>query len=489
MEPQPKPSLIRELSSRIAYAFSGAMAGRVASAAAGVIIARALSVATFGTYMALWELALLCASLSETGLSTGIQREGAAERTRLSELTGNALFMRIILGAFALAIAFFVSGKMTSAPGAGIIYLFLAIASAAVFCADPLYGALQLLGRQNIVAAFESLRGMLMLLMSIGFLFFHAEVKTLAALQAIIYMGSFIAFALYSRKLLALRLNPRSMPRTFARSLVFGLSGQLFALYSKMPLLSLAFFAGNAATGLFSAAYRIADLAIVGGASIYLRAFIPSLFEYYHAGTSSFSAACSFLQSFMLLAGVVAATTLFALAEPVITLMMGEQYRDAAHLLRWLSPTVALSFITYVPDAAMTVSNRNPVKVFFQVLTTIIGACAAILLIPRLGAMGAVYTDLIIMGSQVALLVPYALKKGLVRRDDFIKVALPLAGVVLAAAASNYFGKGHPWTAAAWYSVASVAIVGLWALKSGKPMIRSIQSLTGLPSTGKGASE
>jgi hypothetical protein len=84
--------------------------------------------------------------------------------------------MRVCLGDDRrLTIAFFVSGtddrrtrRRDHLPPAG------GFASAAVFCADPLYGALQLLGRQNIVAAFESLRGILMLLMSIGFLSFSA---------------------------------------------------------------------------------------------------------------------------------------------------------------------------------------------------------------------------------------------------------------------------------------------------------------------------
>jgi O-antigen/teichoic acid export membrane protein len=377
---------------------------------------------------------------------------------------------------------------MTAAPGAGTIYLLLAVSSAALFCADPLYGALQLLGRQNIVAAFESLRGILMLLMSIAFLVFRAEVKMLAALQAVIYAGSFIAFALSTRRILALRFNPQSMLRTFGRSLIFGASGQLFALYSKLPLLSLAFFASGRATGLFSAAYRVADLAIVGGASVYLRAFIPSLFEYYHAGKAPFAAACSFLQSLMALAGVIAAATLFALAEPVITLLMGEQYRAAAHLLRWLSPTVALSFVTYVPDAAMTASNRNVVKVVFQAFATIIGAITAFLLVPRFGAMGAVFTDLIIMSVQVALFVPYAFRNGLVRPNDFSKVIPPLAGVVFAAATSNYFAGGRPWAVALWYCGIAGTIVLFWALKFGRPLIDSVHLLAAGPSSGKGVS-
>ena len=96
---------------RATYAFSGTLVGRLSAAAAGVIMARSLQAEMFGVYSALWELSLLCGSFTDTGMTIGMQRDGANDHSLLGGLLGNALFVRLAIGVPALVIAFFFRAK------------------------------------------------------------------------------------------------------------------------------------------------------------------------------------------------------------------------------------------------------------------------------------------------------------------------------------------------------------------------------------------
>jgi hypothetical protein len=238
-------------------------------------------------------------------------------------------------------------------------------------------------------------------------------------------MGSFLAFASVFAQTPRAPFQSASMLRTFTRSLVFGASGQLFALYSKLPLLSLAFFAG--------AGDRALSQRRTGSPTSRSSGARASTF-----GHSSRRSSSTIIRRQTIRRGVqfpakfdaarrrLAAATLFALAEPVITLLMGEQYRDAARLspLAFTHGRALIYHLCSRRGYDRFQPERRP-KFFSRFSTTLIGALTALLLIPRFGAMGAVFTDLAIMSVASCTARPVRFSKRPCQERRFRQSGIP----------------------------------------------------------------
>ncbi len=418
---------------RATYAFSGTLVGRLSAAAAGVIMARSLQAEMFGVYSALWELSLLCGSFTDTGMTIGMQRDGANNHSLLGGLLGNALFVRLAIGVPALVIAFFFSSKMTAGHLYGMVYLFLALASAAVFLSEPMYSVLQVLGRQRIVAAIESVRGVGSLLGIAALVVLRRGVTEMALLQAVIYIAVFVWLAVVTLRVSPPTFNFREAIRQFQTSFVYGISGLVFSLYSRIPFLYLSYFKGPMAVGYYAAAYRILSVLYVVGAGAYQRAFLPSLFGLHSKDIGAFRAAGNFMQKYFFIFGFFSAVALYIGADTVILLLMGHKYAPSIGIMRVLSLSVFLSFLLYSGDACMTAANKNYRKIVFQVVGTVAGAGAGLYLVQQYGIMGTACLDILIRLILLCLFLSYTYK---MHYMDFASIARFIPAFAIAVAGS-----------------------------------------------------
>jgi PST family polysaccharide transporter len=460
--PEHHKDIIGTLFKRASYALSGTFVGKVSSALAGIIIARSLGVALFGTYSALWELVLLCASITETGLTIGIQRDGAGDRKRLPELVGNALFMRIVIGIVALVIAYFFSSKLSRNPQAPLIYIFLSIASLVVIVSEPLFSGMLALGRQKTVAAFESIRGIVLLVGVSILMLCHCGVIALAMLQAALYVGTLIVLLFISYRHYGLSINFGSMWHAFSTSFIYGISGQLYSIYSRAPIVLLALFTNDKQVGYFTAAMRVVGIAQVIGGGMYSRAFVPSLFEYIKISRDKFNAASRFMFVYFTLLGALAGIGLFVLAEPIILILMGKQYHESIFILRVLAFALFLIFTNFAPDAAMTAGNKNVTKVLFQIFGPVAGLLSGPFLIHTFQAAGAAYTEIVIMMILLTLFLTFSVKEHFVSLKKLLQIGFPIIGIGLCGAICLVVFKHSFVPLIAVFCCSSSVILWLW---------------------------
>ena len=418
---------------RATYAFSGTLVGRLAAAAAGIIIARSLQAELFGVYSALWELALLCGSFTDTGMTVGLQRDGSRDRSKLGGLLGNALLVRVAIGFPALAVAWFFSTGMTGGKSYPAVYCFLALASATVFLAEPMYCVLQVLGRQRGVAIIESLRGILSLAAIALMVALHRGVVAMALMQAAVYLAMFAWLTIVTFRTTRLSFNFRETVEQFKGSFVYGISGLVFSVYSRIPLFYLSWLKGPVAVGYYAAAYRIVSVLYVVGAGAYQRAFLPSLFGLHRSDPAAFRDAGDFMQKYFFLSGFLCAIALYAGADTMIVLLMGKIYLPSIAIMRIFSLSVLLNYLLYAGDASMTAADRNYVKLLFQVIGTAAGLLAGYFLVAGAGAAGAVITDNIIRGTQMLLFLGFCYSRGYLSFSAIMRFA-PAALLILAAA-------------------------------------------------------
>jgi len=308
-----------------------------------------------------------------------------------------------------------------------------------VFLSEPMYSVLQVLGRQRSVAAIESLRGIGSLLGIAALVLLKRGVTEMACLQAAIYLAVFIRLAISTLRASPLAFNIAEAFSQFKSSFVYGISGLVFSLYSRIPFLYLSYFKGPVAVGYYAAAYRILSVLYVVGAGAYQRAFLPSLFGLHKTDIAAFRTAGNFMQKYFFIFGFFSAVALYIGADSIILLLMGQKYAPSIAIMRILSLSVFLSFLLYSGDACMTAADKNYLKIVFQVIGTLIGAGTGLFLVNRYGIMGTACTDILIRLVLLGMFLAYAYK---MRYMDFESIARFIPAFALAVAgsiASVYF--------------------------------------------------
>lgn len=165
-------------------------------------------------------------------------------------------------------------------------------------------------------------------------------------------------------------------------------------LYMRLDQVMIAYLVGPAENGLYSAAVKISEvfyflpMIIVASASpaiIRLKTTSPALYQQRLRKLYEVLAFLAFLLTALLFFG----------ATPLISLLYGEAYFDAAPILKILSCGLVFTFL----GVAFGISLRAENLTFYSMLQTCFGLCANLLLnflwIPKFGAVGASFATLI----------------------------------------------------------------------------------------------
>ncbi|WP_396593048.1 polysaccharide biosynthesis C-terminal domain-containing protein [Brevundimonas sp. R86498] len=178
-------------------------------------------------------------------------------------------------------------------------------------------------------------------------------------------------------------------------------------MLNRIDILMLAPLAGAAATGLYSAAFRIT----------YLMTFVPVLLN--TILSREFSAAYARGQTGRLrklylgglaVAAVVVGPMMLVLivgADRIAPLVFGAAYADAGPLLRVLAVSQGLQALSIVTTALMTMTNRHHAYAAVNLFAIALNVVLNLTLIPRFGAMGAAWAA--VASSSVILIVQTSL--------------------------------------------------------------------------------
>ena len=158
--------------------------------------------------------------------------------------------------------------------------------------------------------------------------------------------------------------------------------------YSRVDIVLVGFLIGASGAGLYNAAYRI----------VFLLAFIPgfaalSLFPrastLYRDSNLDFSELYHRSLSVIVLLGVPIAAGVWLVAPDLIVLTFGEEFREAALVLRILTIMLFLTFLSRTAAVFLMACDRQADRTRGYLNATWVSVAAGLLLIPRFGIEGA----------------------------------------------------------------------------------------------------
>jgi O-antigen/teichoic acid export membrane protein len=392
---------------------AGYAVGAVLTAATSVLLLRYLSVEDFGAYVTVTSLVAIVAGLTEAGLGLVAQRDWIAakdERERAG-IVAAVVGMRLaatpvgVLAALAFGVAAGYRGAMLAGiavAGAGLV-----IANVAASLTVPLVAQLRLgaVTAADLARSF-AIMATIVVVVVVGGSFsalFLAHVLGGVAMLAVtagVLGGAAVMRPSFSWE--------RWRPLLLAAAPVAA-AAVVNVIYLRLLVVLMSLLADPDETGLFATSYRILEV-FTAVPVLMMGAAFPIL-SYAGAGDDEPRLAYALQRMFEagLLASGLIALVLVAAAEPIVLLLGGDEYRDAAPVLQLQSLALVGAFLTQVWALGLVAVHRQRALITVNVVALSTALVGGALLIPPAGEQGAAITavvgELVLAGTCAVMLV------------------------------------------------------------------------------------
>lgn len=421
---------------RVALGAGTQIGARVVLMALGLVnfalIARHLGVETFGGYALVVAIVPLLATLVDFGIGTMAVREIARRPEDAARITSTTL---TIIGGFAVAGAVLVLAVLPVAPygadtrGAiaiamlGLVALLLGSVPGVVFQSAM---RLELQAVVDLVSGVANL-ALVVLVISLG-----------GGLHAIVgaWVGSAIIAAVvgYALALRLMRFRPR-LDRPLARLLLrralpIGLAFVASAIHFRVDTVLLAVLQPIEDVGVYGAAFRFLEHSLLAPL-LFMNALFPVLAGYLVRADPRLEGIVQRAFTLLLLLAVPAAVGTILLAEPLIALLAGGGYEDAATPLRILAVAVLFSFVNPLFTNILVASDLLSRMLLATLVAVVVNIALNLVLIPMYTYNGAAAATVVSEAVGVTLVAVYAIRHTRVRLDWGMagRVCLAAAGM------------------------------------------------------------
>ena len=388
--------LISPLVRNTLWSLGGSGMRLLIQAAYFIIIARCLGPGQYGGFVAATALTGVISPFVGLGCGILLIKNVARDRRLFPEYWGNGLMMTLISGSMLtfLAIALCRLALPRSVPMSAIALIsisdlifvkLLDMGSWAFQSVERLSGNAQL----NILVSLTRLFGIAGLALAVshpGVMAWSAVYlagSILAALIAIVW----VTFSLGKPKLALHRIRGEG-----AEGFYFSVSQSSMTIYNDIDKTMVARLASLEAAGVYSAAYRLIDVAFIPVRAL-LSAALPGFFR---TGGRGLQASMRYGKRMLLRA---LPYSLFAFAAcmvgaPLAPRILGRQYADITEALRWLALLPVLKTLHYFVADALTGAGHQGTRTLIQIGVAAFNVLVNLWVIPAYGWRGAAWSSI-----------------------------------------------------------------------------------------------
>jgi len=444
---------------------AGYALGMLLTAAGSVFLLRHLGVADFGRYMTVTSLIAIVGGLTDAGLTAvggrdlAVRPPGEGRRRLLANLLGLRLVLTPlgVLVAFVFAIAAGYDRSLvlgTALAGIGLVL---------ISCQSTMTLPLSVDLRIGRLTATEVIKQAAMLLSIVLLVAAGAGLSPFFAVSiAVGLVALVVTRPLVGRSFVWRPAFDRAEWRTLIHeALPLAAAVVVGVLYFRLLIVLMSLLATDVATGLFATSFRVTEI-LYSVATLAVTVALPVL-----AVAAAERARLRYMLQRMIEVSVIASCYLTVVvvivAEPVLQLLGGDQYRDAAPVLRIQVFALIPVFLGQVCVVGLISIRRTSLQAIANGLAIPLMVALGLVLIPLYDATGAAITALVAeTGYALALLILLVRSETTLRPSfGFLwKVALASG---LAAAAWFVPGLPAPGTAVVATFLYAVA---LWATRA-----------------------
>ena len=378
----------------------GQGAGLLFQAVYFILLARLLGSTEYGVFAGAFAFTSLLAQYTPLGTGTVFLRYVSGHPVKFAPYFGNILLTTSATSGLLIVGLTFSAGHLLNPASAHLVF-FAAIANC-LFAqmAQEIGRVFQAFEKMRITAALNLLvSGLRMLAVLALLLIMHhasafqwavvsTSVSGVAAVAAIV-----LAIANFGRPTLDFAVAQKHL----MEGLGFSFASSTSAVYNDLDKTMLSHYGMNAATGIYSMAYRMVDFATMPIFAI-RDAALPGLFQRGHEGITKSAEHGHRLLIRTLPLGVLASFCLF-LGAPIIPKLVGSGFSESVSALRWLAIIPVFRSIHQMSGMVLTSCGRQSVRTASQATAAGLNFGLNLWLIPHFGWHGAAWASVATDGA------------------------------------------------------------------------------------------
>lgn len=382
-----------------------------------VLAARELGVTTFGAFAAAVALTALISPFAAFGAPNLLVRNSVRAPSETASHLATAVTVVTIGGLVAMGVL--VSASSLVAPPELTALTLCCIAAA------------DLLGARLVETAGAAFAASERMAQTAGFTIALHAARTLSAIALVFatnpmsleiwaygYAGSSVAMGIAAVSIArhsfgASTPNLGQFRREWWDGMLFSVGLASQSIYNDLDKAMLAKLASLDATGLYTAAYRIVDMALAPLRAL-LSAAYPRFFLHGQKGIRDGLAFARRLAPVTIGYGVAAALGLLLLADAV-PLVLGNEYSDAVPIIRALAVLPLLKALQSLPSDVLTGAGHQGFRSLAQIGAALVNVALNVALIPSHGLWGAVAATL--LTDLLLLIAVWAVVAAIVRKS------------------------------------------------------------------------
>lgn len=362
------------------------------------LIAKYLGKTSFGKYGFVSSFYFFFFTILDFGISTIALREVSREREKAGAFLSNLITFKFILSAVMVFIAIAIANIFPFPQDLKLaisfyspVLIFIALGSIQIiFTADLRY--------EYIVLASFLWRvfSLLSVILSVRFNLGLAAIVVSFLLAEIVKC---LSLYVYSRKFIKIQfpvINMRLWLEMIKPSIPIGITSVLIAIMRNMDVMMLTKMKGFAEVGLYIASTRLCDMGLTLPLALIVSVF-PLMAKTYKDDLYALSNIHQKTFDILSVCGVLFVVLALAFADKIIVLLFGADYILSAASFKILIFSTLFVYLVIGSGTLLVVAGRQIVNMYFYLLSASLNIILNLILIPRLGFVGAAITNVITM--------------------------------------------------------------------------------------------
>lgn len=361
-----------------------------------VYIARSMGNVIFGTFNFAYAFALIAVVFTDIGINYMLIREVSKHRDKIGSYIGNSFLIKFVLSitTFIFVMVTMNAGNFPNSTKV-VVYLVFAYMILRTLC-ELLFTVFKAYESMHYEAIIKLLNTVALTIFIFFAIFRNLGIISVSIIYVAVQFFIFIlSFIIVIKKFIKIsfRFDLELSKEMIKKASPFTLSLVFAGIYFYIDSVMLSLIKGDAAVGLYSAAYNI-TLAILVIPSMYTFAIYPILSRKYTAKESSKANKTirliyerSFKYLYML--GLPISIGLFVLARQIIVFIYGESYYGSVIALQILAWFVFMKFLSYLTGIVLSSIDMQYLRMYSQGFSAFVNLGANLILIPRYGIVGA----------------------------------------------------------------------------------------------------
>lgn len=371
-----------------------------------VYAARLLDKPSFGKFSFALSLSFIAIILADLGIHTLLIREVARNKNYASKYFINALVAKLVLALITYVfIIIFINAVDYPKETRHIVYVILIFAILSSFT-DLYYSIFRAFEKMFYDSLIKVLR--MIILTSAGlyvlFRYHDALVFSFTFILAEILM-LILAYFIASKKFIKIRwmLDKRFMIKIVKKSFPFGLAFAFGAIYFYIGSIMLSKMRGDIEVAIYSVAYNLV-LAILFIPTVYTNAIYPVMSRYFKTSKENLILIYKKSFKYLYIIGLPISIGSYVLADRIIVFFYGREYVNSIIVLQVISLYIFIKFLNFLYGYILSSINQQNKRMFSQGSTAVFNIVANLILIPKMGYVGAAIASLV---TEVFLFVLY----------------------------------------------------------------------------------